>query len=148
MRGLAMLLLGMAIGAFAAVTLVGAMRQATPLRKGIMAVSERQLVELRKLAAGERCEPMAAASRLQVLRGLGDDFEAALLPSGRDDAQFRRHLAHYLGTVDRAEASNVSLPTGKFRCSSVLIISMPTAPVAPTTATCGLRFIIVKGRPV
>lgn len=105
MRGLAMLLLGMAIGAFAAVTLVGAMRQATPLRKGIMAVSERQLVELRKLAAGERCEPMAAASRLQVLRGLGDDFEAALLPSGRDDAQFRRHLAHYLGTVDRALAA-------------------------------------------
>jgi hypothetical protein len=33
------------------------------------------------------------------------------------------------------------LPTGKFLFSSVLIISMPTAPVAPTTATCGFRFI-------
>ena len=43
--------------------------------------------------------------------------------------------------TERAEASNVSLPTGKLRFSSVLIISMPTAPVAPTTATCGLRFI-------
>ena len=43
--------------------------------------------------------------------------------------------------TERAEASKVSLPTGKLRFSSVLIISMPTAPVAPTTATCGFRFI-------
>src|SRR5580693_1033703 len=43
--------------------------------------------------------------------------------------------------AERAEASRVSLPTGKLRFSSVLIISTPTAPVAPTTATCGLRFI-------
>ena len=43
--------------------------------------------------------------------------------------------------TERAEASSVSFPTGKLRFSRVLIISMPTAPVAPTTATCGLRFI-------
>jgi len=39
----------------------------------------------------------------------------------------------------RAEANKRQFPTGKLRFSSVLIISMPTAPVAPTTATCGLR---------
>jgi hypothetical protein len=104
MRWLAMLLLGLAIGAFAAVTLVGAMRQATPLRKGIMAVSQHQLRELRELAAGEPCDPAAAARRLGVLRGLGPDFEAALLPTGRDDELFRRHLANYLGSLDRALA--------------------------------------------
>src|SRR5437773_9770657 len=43
--------------------------------------------------------------------------------------------------ADRAEASNVNFPTGKPRRSRVLIISAPTAPVAPTTATCRLRFI-------
>ena len=43
--------------------------------------------------------------------------------------------------TERAEASNVSFPTGNCRFSRVLIISMPTAPVAPTTATCGLAFI-------
>src|SRR6185437_27651 len=46
--------------------------------------------------------------------------------------------------TDRAEASNVSLPTGKWRFSRVLIISTPTAPVAPTTATCGFLFIILN----
>lgn len=43
--------------------------------------------------------------------------------------------------TDRDEASKVSLPTGKPRFSRVLIISRPTAPVAPTTATCGFLFI-------
>src|SRR6266545_6331430 len=43
--------------------------------------------------------------------------------------------------IERAEASRVNRPMGKLRFSSVLIISRPTAPVAPTTATCGLRFI-------
>ena len=37
--------------------------------------------------------------------------------------------------AERAEASSVSLPMGKLRFSSVLIISIPTAPVAPTMAT-------------
>ena len=41
----------------------------------------------------------------------------------------------------RADASSVSWPTGKLRFSRVLIISTPTAPVAPATATCGFRFI-------
>ena len=43
--------------------------------------------------------------------------------------------------AERTEASNVRLPAGKSRFSSVLIISTPTAPVAPTTATCGFLFI-------
>src|SRR6266540_4384760 len=43
--------------------------------------------------------------------------------------------------TERAEASRDNRPAGKLRFSSVLIISTPTAPVAPTTATCGLRFI-------
>ena len=43
--------------------------------------------------------------------------------------------------TERADASNVNFPAGKLRFSSVLSISMPTAPVAPTIATCGLRFM-------
>src|SRR5215469_7621134 len=46
--------------------------------------------------------------------------------------------------TERADASNVSLPTGKLRFWRVLIISTPTAPVAPTTATCGCLFINTK----
>src|SRR6266699_4774588 len=43
--------------------------------------------------------------------------------------------------MERAEARRVKLAARKLRLSRVLIISRPTAPVAPTTATCGLRFI-------
>ena len=37
--------------------------------------------------------------------------------------------------ADRSLASGNNLPTGKLRCSRILIIASPTAPVAPTTAT-------------
>ena len=37
--------------------------------------------------------------------------------------------------AERGEARATSSPTGKSRCASVLMISRPTAPVAPTTAT-------------
>src|SRR5512143_3468992 len=37
--------------------------------------------------------------------------------------------------TERSEANNLMEPTGNFRCSRVLIISKPTAPVAPATAT-------------
>ena len=43
--------------------------------------------------------------------------------------------------AERALASSVSFPTGNFRFSSVFIISIPTAPVAPTMATC--RFLLI-----
>ena len=41
--------------------------------------------------------------------------------------------------------ASLNVTTGKLRFSSVLIISTPTAPVAPTTATCGLRSIKEAG---
>src|SRR6266516_6954070 len=46
--------------------------------------------------------------------------------------------------MDRAEAKSVNVAGRKFRLSKVLIISTPTAPVAPTTATCCLRFMIKR----
>jgi len=46
--------------------------------------------------------------------------------------------------AERYDASGVNLPTGKFRFSSVFIISMPTAPVAPAIATC--KSSLIKGR--
>ena len=46
--------------------------------------------------------------------------------------------------ADRAEASGVIFAAGKFRFSSVFSISTPTAPVAPTIATC--KSSLIKGR--
>ena len=47
--------------------------------------------------------------------------------------------------TERAEASSVSDFTGKSRCSRQRSISWPTAPVAPTMATC-LASLMGKGR--
>lgn len=99
MRWVAMLLLGMAIGALGAVTVVGALRQETPLRKAVMAASSQQLRQLRAEQAAGRCG--ATGDRLVTLRTLAGEFEAAFLPNGRDEL-FRRHLGAYEAALERA----------------------------------------------
>jgi hypothetical protein len=44
---------------------------------------------------------------------------------------------------ERAEAKGINSPTGKFRSSNIWIISVPTAPVAPTTATVYVDFFFI-----
>lgn len=105
MRWLAVLLVGIAIGALGAVTAIGAMRHATPLPKGLMAVTGHQFGTLRQQAKTGRCARAAALERLRTLRALGDEVEQAFLPTGRDDERFRRHLADYVATLDTALAS-------------------------------------------
>jgi cytochrome c556 len=105
MRWLVVLLVGLAVGALGAVTVIGAMRHATPLPKGLMAVTGHQFATLRRQVKAKQCPPGSAQARLRTLRALGDDVETAFLPTGRDDERFRRHLADYLGTLDAALAS-------------------------------------------
>src|SRR5687767_6294766 len=105
MRWLVLLVVGMAIGALGAVTAIGAMRHATPLPKGLMAVTGHQFETLRRQAKAGRCEPDAVAARLRTLQALVPDVEPAFLPTGRDDERFRRHLAAYAGALDAALAA-------------------------------------------
>jgi hypothetical protein len=46
--------------------------------------------------------------------------------------------------AERAEASSLSEPTGKFRRSRTRRISIPTAPVAPTMAMFGAFMVAIK----
>lgn len=105
MRWLVLLLVGVLVGALGAVTAIGAMRQATPLPKGLMAVTDHQFATLRRQVKANRCAPDSAQARLRTLRALGDDFESAFLPTGRDDARFLRHLAAYVESLDAALAA-------------------------------------------
>jgi hypothetical protein len=105
MRWLVVMLVGVLVGALGAVTAMGAMRHATPLPKGLMAVTNHQFATLRRQVQADRCTPDPALARLRTLRALGDDVEAAFLPTGRDDARFLRHLADYVASLDAALAA-------------------------------------------
>lgn len=104
MKWIVMLLLGMLVGALGAVSVVGAMKQDTPLRKGVMAVSSHQFRDLRGQVEAGRCDAATVERRLRVMRGVAADFEPAFLPTGRDDL-FRRHQAGYVAALEAALAT-------------------------------------------
>ena len=102
MRMVVMLLLGMFIGAFGAVTAVSALRQTTPLTKATMAVTGSHFNQLRQLAKTERCDAALIEPHLQTMRALSSDLDSVFLPTGGDDEAFRRHRIDYRHALDAA----------------------------------------------
>ena len=105
MRMIVMLVLGLFIGAFGAVTAVSALRQETPLSKSVMRVSGYHFSQLRKLKQGGRCEVSAIEPHLRTMRAVADDINAAFLPTGSDDTAFQDHADKYRQALDTALVS-------------------------------------------
>ena len=102
MRMVVMLLLGLFVGAFGAVTAVSALRQETPLSKSVMTVSGHHFSQLRKLNQGGRCESPAIEPHLRTMRAVATDIDTAFLPTGGDDTAFRGYAGEYRQALDAA----------------------------------------------
>ena len=105
MRIIAILLLGLAIGIFGTVTVIGAMQQEIPYARVVMTVSANHFGALRKMKESGKCEAAPIALHLRSLRVIADDFEPTFLPTGGDDALFKQHGIDYAKRVDGAIAS-------------------------------------------
>jgi cytochrome c556 len=105
MRLIATLLLGLAIGIFGTVSVIGAMKQQIPYSHAVMAVSAQHFGALRKMSESGKCEADPIALHLRTLRVLADDLEPAFLPTGGDDALFKQHGIDYAKRLDGAIAS-------------------------------------------
>lgn len=107
MRALILIILGLGIGILTTVTVLSALRQATPLSRAVMAVTGHQLKAMQAAVSNGACDAAATNARMTALRVLADDFEAALLPS-LDDALARRYIDDYRSTLDaiRADGAN------------------------------------------
>lgn len=104
MRFVAMLVLGIIIGIFGAVSVLGAMRQATPLTRGIMAVTKHHFDASRDVVAAPDCRVEVLQSHLRTLHALQGDVVAAFVPTGGDDAAFKRYAGNYGRALDAALA--------------------------------------------
>jgi cytochrome c556 len=102
MRMIGMLLLGLAIGAFGAVTIVSGMKQEVPYARAVMALSAQHFGALRKMHEAGQCDAEPIAAHLRSLRALAEDLEPAFVPTGGDDALFRRHGTEFASRVDAA----------------------------------------------
>ena len=105
MRMVVMLLLGLFVGALGAVTAISAMRQETPLSKATMTVAGHHAGALGDMIKSGKCDAVAAEAHLRSMRSVAQDFDAAFLPTGGDDTQFRKYGTDLLGALDAALAS-------------------------------------------
>lgn len=104
-RYLFLFLLGLVVGAVAAVMLLRALQARTdPFPEALMNVMAHQSGQLRDAAKANRCTASDALPRLQSLRALSNDVEAAF-PGLRDDARFNEAASNLRATLDEALAA-------------------------------------------
>lgn len=104
MRAVAMLAVGVLVGALGAVTAVGAMKQEVPLPKASMTLMRHHFQPLREMAGGSQCDVAAVARHLRGLQALSSEFDA-FLPTGGDDEAFKRHAGNFASTMDAVVAA-------------------------------------------
>ena len=104
MRMLGLLLLGIAIGALAAVTAVGAMKKDIPFSKASMTLMRHHFQPLRKMPEAGKCDAATIDRHLRGLQSIAGELPH-FLPTGGDDAAFERHAANFAGTLDEVRTS-------------------------------------------
>ena len=90
MRNIALLLLGLAIGAIATANVLSALRQRDAYARGLMNVLQHHYAQLREDARRNRCTD-ASLRDLDAIRMLGDDIPQAVYGSDTPEAAFREY---------------------------------------------------------
>lgn len=87
MKYIALLLIGLFIGALGAVAGISALRQGTPYNDAVMTVMSQQMGALRGMRERNQCKPEEITRRLDLLAAIAGETDNAFLPIG-DDARF------------------------------------------------------------
>ena len=104
MRAVAMLAVGILVGALGAVTAVGAMRKDIPIQKASMTLMRHHFGALKSMPEGKQCDAAAMRRHLLGMAALGGEFHA-FLPTGGDDAAFEKYAAGFAATLDEVLAA-------------------------------------------
>ena len=100
MRYVVVLLIGALIGSMVTMTALNALRQASAVSDGIMAVMQYQMNLVRTDIGAKRCD--AAKPYFQTLLGVAGAIEPAFLPTGGDDVLFKRYAEQLRNRLDEA----------------------------------------------
>ena len=87
MKYIALLLIGLFIGALGTVAGISALRQGTPYDDAVMTVMSQQMGALRGMREKNQCKPEEIARRFDLLSAIAEETDSAFLPIG-DDARF------------------------------------------------------------
>jgi hypothetical protein len=89
MRNLILLLIGLAVGAVAATSVLNALAPRDAYPRGLMNVIQHHYGELREAVRANRCA--AAPAQVDALGMLSREVEGAMYPDGSTDAPFREY---------------------------------------------------------
>jgi cytochrome c556 len=109
MRNLVLFLLGIAIGAIGAASIVNALRQRDAYPRGLMNVMQHHEALLRRAVRLNRCDAKITAPALGSLQELAKDIEAAFDSESTTDAPFREYAQRLRDTL-AATSSAVDCP--------------------------------------
>ena len=104
MRSVVTLIIGLFMGAMLTVIAVNSLRKGTAYPNGVMAVMSAQMGHADKKIKSKACHSEDLSSPLNTLAALGNDLEAAFLPT-LDDEAFSRYASDYRAAVDQASAA-------------------------------------------
>ncbi len=104
LRYIAMILLGLFIGALGTIAAMSALRQGTPYNDAIMAVMKHQMGAFKGMLDKNTCDAGEVARRLQFLDAAAAEIDAAFLPVGDDD-RFRELSGKLRQAIGQAQAN-------------------------------------------
>jgi cytochrome c556 len=105
MRNLILLLVGIAVGAFAAVNVVNALRQRDAYARGLMNVMQHHQSTLRQELQRKHCDANTTAAALAGLQQSANGLEEALYPDAIADAPFREYAQSLRDAVTATSGS-------------------------------------------
>ena len=89
MRYVVMLLLGVFIGAMGTVSVLNVLREGNALPRGLMAVLDHRMEEVRTIIASEQCSD--SQRHFEAIQLLATDIESAFLPLPANEALFSQY---------------------------------------------------------
>lgn len=111
MRALAWILLGLVIGAFAALSMANAMQAAGAVHKGAMNMLKYHVGEARKVLTAEQCQ-QAPTHHFEAIAVLSRNVGPIFLPIGERDELFGQYADQLVSTAAAAPAAAVDCATG------------------------------------
>ncbi len=105
MKQIALLLIGLVVGAMGAVIVANALRARDAYARGAMDVMQHHYGSLRENLRAQRCEASKSAQALTQLRALSNEIEPAVYPDSTPESAFREYGSRLRDALDAGIAA-------------------------------------------
>jgi len=106
MRNLVLLIIGIALGALTASTLINAVNRRAAYPRGVMQVMQHHFGTLRDAVRAGQCKGPSTALHADRLRSLADEVEPSVFADATADPPFREYLLRLRAALDEMPSTD------------------------------------------